>query len=425
MSLREKFVLKAGELAVPGFAVRASAFGVKRRDRLERFNLLLAKARAALPAYDAACASALAGRQGLASLEELHKLPVMRRADLAGYPGSRALARLESGGTGSAGRVETRLDLKAVVSRYASLLSVLKAAGWTMGDKTAAFHPVEYSWFANLPAMLARRRFGGLAFEFVQQYLLYRLVHNRKNLYYGPALFASPEAAAELAQKAEAEDPVLLITRPDALMAVLKSLRSAPRRFRRLKAVLTVGTALGETVRREAKERLGAEVFNMYASTELGYVALSCPASEGWLHADGADHILETKPGGGVLCTDLDNELTPLLRYDTGDIAEVSELPCPCGRPGVRLRVRGRKDKYAEAGGNRLYEADLIDKVFPSDLPFFQLDADSGALLHGPGRGPEEAARVRELLGLPARAYSTGGHEKFRISSSGKFCYLP
>ena len=425
MNLRESLVLNAGGLLASGFKERASSFGAAGRDRLERLNFLLARARAGLPAYDAACGGP-PGAAGLVSVADLSKLPLLGRADLSGYSGGGALARLESGGTGSSGRVETRLDFGAVAARYAALLSALKETGWRMGEKTVAFHPVEYGYFRNLGAMAGAGQFGRMAFEFLQQYVLYRLVHNRKNLHYDRGVFSGGGAARALAESAASENPALIITRPDALMAVLKSLRGAPPpRFKALKAVLTVGTALGETVRREARERLGVEVFNMYASTELGYVALSCRHSRGWLHADEAGHILETGAGGSLICTDLDNALMPLLRYDTGDIGELSARACPCGRSGPMLKVRGRgKSGIATAGGT-IYEAELIDRVFPSDLPFFQLDASARRMILPPECGEEKVSLIRTLLDLPAGSYGAARSENFKISSSGKFSYLP
>ncbi|OGR79100.1 MAG: hypothetical protein A2X32_11300 [Elusimicrobia bacterium GWC2_64_44] len=424
MNFRRALVAAAGELVLPGFRARAEAFGGPAGDRLARVNSLLTRAASALPAYGAACEAALGGRTELSSLEEISKLPPMTRADLAGYSGA-ALASLESGGTGQSKRVETRLDLEAVVARYSGLLAVLKTAGWEMGDKAAALHPVEYGYFNNLPAMASAGQFGKIVFEFFQQYALYRLVHNRKNVYYDRRIFSEPVEAARLAAAAAAEKPRLLISRPDALMALLKSLRAAGTPvFKGLRAVLTVGTALGETVRREARERLGAEVFNMYASTELGYAALSCPASGDWLHADEERHLLEVGPGGELLATDLDNKLAPLLRYRTGDAGELARRSCACGRAGLQVRLSGRLKDFVETASGRLYEAALIDRVFPSDLPFFQLDAAAGGLLLPPGAGEREAARIRAALALPEGSYGLRAGESFKISASGKFCHI-
>lgn len=424
MNLREALILRAGSALVPGFAGRAAAFGEGGGDRLARLNLLLSRARALLPAYDKACeAAGIAGP--LSSPDDISRLPVMDRTLAAGYSGGAALATLRSGGTSGAAGAETRLGREAVLLRYAALLSALKTAGWRMGERVIALHPAEYGYLENLPSMLASLHLGRAAFEFFQQGLLYRVFHNRSNLIYRGSLFTSEREAAALAARAAAAGPRLLISRPDALMAVLKSMRAAGSpRFEGLRAVLTVGTALGASVRREAEERLGAPVFNMYASTELGYMALSCSSGGEWLHADGAGHILEAGPDC-LLCTDLDNDLAPLIRYATGDAGELRAGGCACGRGGPMLRVLGRAGKFVETGEGRLYEAALIDKVFTSDLAFFQLDREAGTIMLPPGSAPSAADETIERLGLPRGGWKTAPVPGLRLPPSGKFCYLP
>lgn len=423
MNLRERAVLAAGGLAHPGFAARAASFGGGGPDKLARLNELIKIAAARVPGYAAGLESAgLAG--GLRSLAELPKLPPVTRAALSSGAAGGAFASLESGGTAGAKRFETRLDFAAVAGRYAALLSVLKETGWRMGDRTIALHPEEYGYFENFGAELRAGRYGKLTFEFLQQYGLYRLVHNRRNLIYSRRIFSDPAAAEAMAAAAAAARPALLISRPDALMASLKALRRRPDlRFPGLKGVLTVGTALGAPVRREARERLGAEVYDMYASTELGYAGLSCQSSDGWFHADEGWHIVENGPGGELLCTDLGNSLTPLLRYPTGDAGLVETRTCACGRRGTMLRVDGRVKGALETSAGPLREAALIDRVFPSDLPFFQVDAAAGKVLLPPG-AEGALPEIGRLLGLPPGRYAAAPGE-FKISSSGKFCYLP
>ena len=437
MNFRERIIFKAGELVYPGFGAAAGAFGGGRTAPLEKLNALLAHARKNLPEFDAACFAAGIGSSGLASLDELGRLPRLGREDLAGKKNllkdGRPLARLESGGTGRSGKVETALDLRGVVKRYADLLSVLRTAGWRMGEKTAAFHPVEYGYFNNLGKMLGSGAFAKIFFEFFQQYILYGLFHNRKNIYYDGGIFRDPGGARALLERTLKEDPAVIITRPDALMAVLKSLRGRPApAFGRLKAVLTVGTALGETVRKEAGEKFGAAVYNMYASTELGYVALNCQRSEGLLHVNEADYLVETDGEKGVTATDFNNLLMPMLRYGTGDIGELSAGVCACGRSGLLLKVLGRKDKFIEdASGVRLYETDVIDRTFPADLPLFQFltgaDGKKELLFCGGSGGGDEAAaaEIAARLGLKKDAFSFRKADSFKMPASGKFCFLP
>lgn len=433
MGLREKIILAAGNRMLKGFAVKAAAFGAGPVEPLARFNDLLAIARAGSPAYDAACSASGLGQQGAADIYEIKKVPVLDRAAMAAganrIKSVRALARLESGGTGRAGRLETALDLQAVVGRYAALLSVLKTTGWRMGGATAALHPVEYGYFQNFGKMLKAGAFPKMAFEFFQQYLLYRLFHNRVNVYYGGDIFASEEAARRMLRSAQARNPELLITRPDALMALLRA-TDGPRPFGRLKAVLTVGTALAGAVREEAERKLGAKVFNMYASTELGYIALGCGASGDWLHADEAGYLVENEPGRGLLVTDFNNRLTPMIRYETGDCAETSSAPCPCGKGGLRLKIIGRmRGCLKDRSGAELRETDIIDRTYRAGLPFFQLlpGKDGLELLLSPssaGKETETARAVEAALGLDAGSISACRSSCFSMPPSGKFCFL-
>ena len=307
------------------FSKISDSFGAGEKAPLEKINFLLSHARKNLPAYDALCRASGLSNDAPKSLEEIKNIPPMTRADLAMKTNllrnGTAVTNLKSGGTSRTDRLETALDVGAVLKRYASLLAVLSATGWDMGQKTAALHPIEYGYFNNLGEMIRERAFSKMAFEFFQQYILYGLFHNRENIPYASGIFSRPHEAAGLLERALHKTPVLLITRPDALMAALKA--GGPvvsRATGRLKAVLTVGTVLGETVRLEAEEKLNAMVFNMYASTELGYVALNCARSGEWLHVNESDYFAETDASGEILITDFNNRLMPMLRYRTGDM---------------------------------------------------------------------------------------------------------
>jgi hypothetical protein len=268
-----------------------------------------------------------------------------------------------------------------------------------------------------------------MAFEFFQQYRLYRVFHNRANVYYYGGVFASDEAARRMLRAAQARDPELLITRPDALMALLR-VTDGGRPFGRLKAVLTVGTALAGTVREEAARKLGAEVFNMYASTELGYIALGCAASGDWLHVNEADYLVENEPGRGLLVTDFNNRLMPMIRYETGDCAETSSAPCPCGRSGLRLKIKGRRQGcIKDRSGAELRETDIIDRSAGCGLPFFQLlpGKDGLELLLSPsgaGKEKETARTVEAALRLDSGAITAYRSSGFSMPPSGKFCFL-
>jgi phenylacetate-CoA ligase len=89
-----------------------------------------------------------------------------------------------------------------------------------------------------------------------------------------------------------------------------------------------------------------------YGLNEVGIVATRCP--EGGRYHVHSEHCLVEiineegrlcKPGdkGRILVTSLTNYAMPLLRYDTDDLAEAVEGPCPCGRTLPSFgRIHGR-----------------------------------------------------------------------------------
>ena len=89
------------------------------------------------------------------------------------------------------------------------------------------------------------------------------------------------------------------------------------------------------------------------------------------------------------------------------------------------LRVLGRAGKFVDTGGGRLYEAALIDRVFTSDLPFFQLDREARAVLLPPGAAASAAGEITERLDLPRGEWKAAPVPGLRMPPSGKFCYLP
>lgn len=80
----------------------------------------------------------------------------------------------------------------------------------------------------------------------------------------------------------------------------------------------------------------------------------------GALHIDedfAAVELLPLSDGTGyrIVGTNFSNPATPLLRYDTGDVATLDGAACDCGRPGrVVAYVDGRREDYVELANGAL-----------------------------------------------------------------------
>ncbi len=77
----------------------------------------------------------------------------------------------------------------------------------------------------------------------------------------------------------------------------------------------------------------------------------------------GASLPLEDGVEGELVCTHIDRECVPLIRFRTGDVVQVANSPCPCGRTGVRLRCVGRVDDMLILLGVNVFPSSIKDVV--------------------------------------------------------------
>jgi phenylacetate-coenzyme A ligase PaaK-like adenylate-forming protein len=154
--------------------------------------------------------------------------------------------------------------------------------------------------------------------------------------------------------------------------------------FPAAESILCVGNILSSAGKTELERNFKAKVYNLYASTELGYVGLSCPHSGAWVHVDEDNYLVEIEGGGRgeVVVTDFSNFHMPVLRYRTGDIGELAAGRCGCGREGLRLRLHGRKkDLFRNEAGESFYAYDA-DEFLASEKELYalQIGGRQGAL---------------------------------------------
>jgi len=97
--------------------------------------------------------------------------------------------------------------------------------------------------------------------------------------------------------------------------------------------------------------------------TELGPTGFSCSARDG-VHLVESEFVFEVLEGE-LVATNLGRWGSPLVRYRTGDRAELSREPCSCGSPFAKLvgGIRGRADDMFTVRGVNLYPSQVEDIV--------------------------------------------------------------
>ncbi len=147
------------------------------------------------------------------------------------------------------------------------------------------------------------------------------------------------------------EQPAYLLTLPSHLLMLARHCLADGIAMPFLQGLRSSGEVLGEGIRAACRAAFDLGVWDMYSATEIGYIALQCPAHE-HLHVQAESCLVEVldargrdcAPGetGQVVVTPLHNFAMPLLRYSLGDRAEVGP-PCPCGRGlPVLSHIHGR-----------------------------------------------------------------------------------
>jgi len=104
--------------------------------------------------------------------------------------------------------------------------------------------------------------------------------------------------------------------------------------------VVAISEQLTPSMRRYVERRFGTPVHQIYGLTEFGLAAVRCDAGRYHVHRehclveilDDAGRACAPGETGRIVLTGLSNFTMPLIRYDTGDLAEAAAGDCPCGR---------------------------------------------------------------------------------------------
>ncbi len=197
---------------------------------------------------------------------------------------------------------------------------------------------------------------------------------------------------------------------PTVLRRLCRVAEATGTRPQRPQAVLAEGEVLDLATRELVERVLGVTPVELYGLTEVGYVGWQCEARE-HLHVNAERYIVEllvdgrpARPGevGSVVVTDLRGRTAPMIRYDTGDLAEAVEGPCSCERTLPLMgRVVGRAADSLGAVNTRDLVDHLASLAAPDQYQVRRLPGGGGELRPAPGVNDADrlAAGLSELLG--------------------------
>jgi phenylacetate-CoA ligase len=197
-------------------------------------------------------------------------------------------------------------------------------------------------------------------------------------------------------------------------------------------------------VRERIEGAYGAACYDHTGMTELGATGFTCRARSG-VHLIESEFIFEAidpetlqpvKPGsqGELVATNLGRAGMPLIRYRTGDLVQIDESPCACGRTFARLPngILGRADDMLVVRGVNIFPSAIegVLREFP-EVSEFRIEVSSRRAmaelkvlldpLPGPSRELAErvAARLQDrlLLRVPCELVPAGSLPRFELKA--------
>ncbi|MFT3672527.1 hypothetical protein [Aestuariivirga sp.] len=326
--------------------VRLQAY---QRSQLEQ---LLRHAKAQVPFYEKRL-DVLFRPDGTIDWSRWNEVPVLTRADLRDH-GDELIARILPPGHGRTGDFyssgSTGVPIKVTTTELASkVLNSLWARVFALNGVSSVSPEIRF-WF---------KKGGNLSFDGDYYIDPNGMINGNRNLSEQRQLDVMAETGA---RKLTAF----------AGMMVHLAMENMTRKDRvKLDLAIPYGMAISEDERALIRDSFGATVISPYSSKESGLIGFQVLPDPAYVVCAEA-LLIDFLPAEGdlkrLIVTPFFNAAQPLIRYDQGDLVQVSGRRFGKGALPVIERVVGRADDYFIFHGQRVPVAGLKDEVFLKSL---------------------------------------------------------
>ncbi|GCE18694.1 phenylacetate--CoA ligase family protein [Dictyobacter kobayashii] len=237
-------------------------------------------------------------------------------------------------------------------------------------------------WAATMASAFARTP---IPFSFIQKRKLAQIAStttfhmsaqggtSAQNLLMPTLLLAATEPLGSMVRRLNDWQPDLLIVYA-SMGRILADEQLAGRLKIAPQTVMVGSEVLTAETRRRIEKAWGKPVFNNYAATEAGGIAIECDQHRGMhvmedlVMVENVDKDNQPVPpgvfGDKLLVTPFYKRMQPLIRYTIEDRVRFSSEPCPCGRPFKLIdAIEGRIQEvlsFPRAGGGEVRIHPLI-----------------------------------------------------------------
>ena len=166
--------------------------------------------------------------------------------------------------------------------------------------------------------------------------------------------------------------PAVFLTLPSLLARCWPHMRSTwPYGRSPIRSLIFMGEPMQQGLRHEVAEMLGCGVYSFYGTTETGGMAGECDLGNG-------GHFDPSLIGATITQPEFVNDLTvqgelslttwhlrdhPIVKYNVGDVVQVTIRPCACGDASPRLTVVERTHEGFVLAGLKLRYQTVLDAL--------------------------------------------------------------
>ena len=294
------------------------------------------------------------------SLDDLRKLPLLSKNDirsnlsdmLSTKFSTNELHASETGGTTGV-KMKFFLDKNCFNIKEASLYRFEKWSGWAIGERMGLVWPAQqdyvghWTWKAKLKNEL----------------------FNRQVVF--PAAVLDDQVIEKYINLIKIKKPSMIRAFSSPIYEVAIYILKHNIHLHDIKGIITTGEPLYPSQRKMISQAFNCSVFDSYRCREVGPIAQECSCHDG-LHINAENMIVEILPcedlkttsscPGEIVITDLLNYGMPFIRYRMGDLAQLDNRPCECGRGLPRLyNIQGRTaDLFYSPQGKRIAAGSLV-----------------------------------------------------------------
>jgi phenylacetate-CoA ligase len=342
------------------------------------------------------------------SLEDFQQIPILTKSDIRShgrdllsysFDQTQLIRKRTSGSTGVS--LEIYLDEESRQWKRACVLRSDEWTGWRFGE------PVAKVW--GNPEYRSRGLRGLLRNTLLDREL------------YLDTLHMDEAALARFARLLLKKRPTLIFGHAHSVYLLAQYLKSRGHTIQRPKGIITTAMVLHSWQRRTIERVFDCPVTNRYGCEEVSLIACECEEHNG-LHVNADSVFVEVlcaddtgaltrlaRPGesGSVIVTDLTNRAMPIIRYQVGDVAALSDRVCSCGR-GLPLleRLEGREADYVVTPAGELISGISLTENFALHVPGvvqFQIIQETlrrfrFRMVRGPDFGLESLERLNSLV---------------------------